>query len=222
MPTFVKPGFWRELCNPCDGYEGWLNLDNLIDSLAVPGPPGPEGPQGPQGPAGTSGLFAQTGNAAPVSGTTVETTLINGGVGTLTVPANAFSVGDSFRAVMGGVMNAANNQTIRIRVKSGSVVFLDSGVQNLTSAITNDVWSLNVDFTIRQIGAATVASIVSLGNFHYIKTNNGAFEGFGFNTINTTTFDTTINNTLDITVQWGSNNAGNSIYSDFFVLNKTF
>lgn len=214
MPTFIKPGFWRDLCNPCDGYEGWLNLDNLIDSLAVPGPPGPPGP--------STGLFAQTGNAAPVSGTTVETTLINGGVGTLTVPANAFSVGDSFRAVMGGVMNAANNQTIRIKVKSGSVVFLDSGVQNLTNSIIDDVWSLNVDFTIRQIGAATVASIVSLGSFHYIKTNNGTIEGFGFNTINNTTFNTTINNTLDITVQWGSNNAGNSIYSDFFVLNKTF
>jgi hypothetical protein len=36
------------------------------------------------------GLFSQTGNSAPITGTTVETTLINGGVGTLTVPANSF------------------------------------------------------------------------------------------------------------------------------------
>ncbi len=47
-------------------------------------------------------------------------------------------------------------------------------------------------------------------------------EGFSFNSINNTTFDTTINNTLDVTVQWGSNNAGNSIYSDIFVLNKIY
>jgi len=167
------------------------------------------------------GLFAQTGNSTPISGTTVETTLINGGVGTLTVPANGFTIGDSFRAVFGGVLNAANNQTIRIRVKSGSVILLDSGAQPISN-ITNNVFSFNVDFTIRQLGAAGVASIVSLGSFHYKKTVNGVVEGFAFNVINNTTFDTTISNTLDVTVQWGSNNATNSIYSDIFILNKTY
>jgi hypothetical protein len=167
------------------------------------------------------GLFAQTGNSTPISGTTAETTLINGGVGTLTVPANGFTIGDSFRAVFGGVLNAANNQTIRIRVKSGSVILLDSGAQPISN-ITNNVFSFNVDFTIRQLGAAGVASIVSLGSFHYKKTVNGVVEGFAFNIINNTTFDTTISNTLDVTVQWGSNNATNSIYSDIFILNKTY
>lgn len=197
--------------------------DNISTITGTSGTSGSSGSSGTSAPASVNyGLFSQTGNGTPVTGTTVETTLINGGVGTLSVPANAFSVGDSFRAVMGGVMNAANNQTIRIRVKSGAVVFLDSGIQTLTSSIANDVWTLDINFTIRQIGAAGVASIVALGKFNYVKTNNGAYEGFGFNTINNTTFDTTINNTLDITVEWGSNDAGNSIYSDFFVLNKTF
>ena len=170
----------------------------------------------------TSGLFAQTGNSTIITGTNVERSLINGGVGTLSVPANGFQVGDSFRAIFGGVMNAANNQTIRIRTKTNGVVLLDSGVQSLTNSIINDVWSLNIDFTIRQIGAATVASIVSLGSFHYVKTSNASPQGFAFNVINNTTFNTTINNTLDVTVQWGSNNAGNSIYSDIFILNKTY
>lgn len=167
------------------------------------------------------GLFAQSGNSTPITGTTVETTLINGGVGTLSVPANAFKVGDSFRAVFGGVVTAANNQTIRIRVKTGSVLLLDSGAQPITN-ITNNVYTLNIDFTVRQLGAAGTASIVSLGSFHYNKTTNGTVEGFGFNTINNTTFDTTISNTLNVTVQWGSNNATNNIYSDIFVLNKTY
>lgn len=169
----------------------------------------------------TSSLFAQTGNSTIITGTTVESTLINGGVGTLSVPANGFQVGDSFRCIFGGVLNAANNQTIRIKTKTNGVVLLDSGVQAISN-ITNDVWSLNIDFTIRQIGAATVASIVSLGSFHYTKTSNAAIQGFAFNVVNNTTFNTTINNTLDVTVQWGSNNAGNSIYSDIFILNKTY
>jgi hypothetical protein len=168
------------------------------------------------------GLFAQTANSTIITNTTAESSLINGGVGTLSIPANAFAVGDSFRAVVGGVMNAANNQTIRIRVKTGSIFLLASGPQNLGSSVITDVWSLNVDFTIRQIGTAGVASIVSLGGFHYTKTNNASVQGFGFNVVNNTTFNTTVSNTLDITVQWGAANAGNNIYSDIFMLNKTY
>ena len=192
-------------------------LEQLGCGISNAGIPGPQGPPGPSG-----GLFAQTGNSTVITNTTVETSLINGGVGTLSVPANGFNVGDSFRAIVGGVMNANNNQTIRVRVKAGSIVLLDSGAQNLGSSVVNDVWSLNIDFTIRQLGAAGVASLVALGSFHYTKTNNASVQGFGFNTVNTTTFDTTISNTLDITVQWGTASTGNNIYSDIFILNKTY
>jgi hypothetical protein len=168
------------------------------------------------------GLFAQTANSTLITNTTAESSLINGGVGTLTIPANGFQVGDSFRAVFGGVMNANNNQNIRIRVKAGSIVLLDSGAQNLGSSVINDVWSLNIDFTIRAIGAAGVASIVSLGSFHYTKTNNASVQGFGFNTVNNTTFDTTVSNALNVTAQWGNASSGNNIYSDIFILNKIY
>ena len=172
-------------------------------------------------PGANYGLFAQTANSTPITGTTTESSLINGGVGTLSVPANGFNIGDSFRGVFGGVLTAANNQTIRVRIKTGAVVLLDSGAQPITN-ITNNIFSLNIDFTIRTLGVAGVASIVSLGSFHYTKTSNAAVEGFAFNTVNNATFDTTIPNTLDVTVQWGSTNAGNSIYSDIFILNKTY
>lgn len=173
-------------------------------------------------PSPNYGLYAQTANSTPITNTIVETSLVNGGVGTLSVPANGFQVGDSFRAVVAGVLNATNNQTIRVRVKAGAIVLLDSGVQNLGNSVINEVFSLNIDFTIRQLGAATVASIVSLGTFHYVKTSNGVTEGFAFNVVNNTTFATTVPNTLDITVQWGAANLGNSIYSDIFILNKTY
>ena len=207
---------------------GWSQESNLLWEVAnqlnklirvtskVSGPPGPQGPPGP-----SDGLFAQTANSVPITATTVESSLVNGGVGTMSVPANGFSIGDSFNAVIGGVLNCANNQTIRIRVKAGSVVLLDSGLQSISN-IVNDIFYLNIDFTIRQIGGAGVASISSLGSFHYTKTSNASTQGFAFNVINNTTFDTTISNTLDVTVQWGSNNAGNSIFSDIFILNKTY
>ena len=205
---------------------GWSQESNLLweiikrlERLAgitsnVSGPPGPPGP--------SVGLYAQTANSVPVSGTTVETSVINGGVGTLSIPANAFVIGDSFRADLSGIINAANNQTIRVRVKSGSVVLLDSGVQDLTNSIIDDIWTLSLDFTIRQIGGVGVASVSSFGRFLYLKTSNGATQSFGMSTINNTTFNTTVSNTLDITVQWGSNNAKNSIYTDVFVLSRIY
>jgi hypothetical protein len=173
-------------------------------------------------PTITGGLFAQTANSTIITNTTVESSLINGGVGTLSVPANGFQIGDSFRAIFGGVVNADNNENITIRVKAGSIVLLDSGLQDLGSSVINDVWSLNIDFTIRALGAAGVASIVTLGSFHYTKTNNASVQGFAFNTVNNTTFDTTILNVLDVTAQWQYASTGNNIYSDIFILNKTY
>ncbi len=89
-------------------------------------------------------------------------------------------------------------------------------------AITNQVWYLTTTFTIRSIGASGVASIVVLSQFHILKAASGTQEGFAWNIVNNTTFDTTINNTLDITAQFSTNNANNSIYSDIFTLSKTY
>lgn len=49
MPTFIKSGFWENLCVPCTGYKGWLDLDKFVNDRVVPGPVGPMGPAGPAG-----------------------------------------------------------------------------------------------------------------------------------------------------------------------------
>lgn len=90
------------------------------------------------------------------------------------------------------------------------------------SAATSKHWKLDVNFTVRTLGAATVASIASGGLFAYTKNSGLNFEGVNFSIINNTTFDTTIANTLVITAQWNTNNAGNSIYSELFTLFKTY
>jgi hypothetical protein len=169
----------------------------------------------------TRGLFAQTANSTPITGTTVETTLLDGGVGSLTVPANFFKVGDSFVASLGGHISCVNNDTLQIRVKAGSVVLGDTGAITMPQC-TNKHWDLQIRFTVRTLGAATVASIASFGQFSFSKDASNAFEGSDFSTINNTTFATTISNTLGITAQWSSNNAGNSIYSESFILTKIY
>jgi hypothetical protein len=176
------------------------------------------------GAAGTGssvgGLFSQTGDS-PNNNTILETTLIDGGVGNLTVPANGFSVGDSFSVVMGGKVTCSNNSPITIRVKSGSAILATTGLISLPQ-ITNRNWELELSFTIRQIGAAGVASIVTHGDFLYLRDSSSGFEGITFSTVENTVFDTTISNTLDITAQWSTLNAANVFYSEIFTLSKTY
>ena len=172
-------------------------------------------------PQTNTGLFAQTANSPILTASTAEATLIDGGEGTLSVPANGFKVGDSFQVSMGGMISAKNNDKITIRLKSGSVVLATSGLLTMPG-VTNQVYYLTAQFTVRAIGAAGVASIVSVAQFHVLKNSSGTQEGFAWNTVNSTTFNTTISNTLDITAQFSTSSALNSIYSDIFVLNKIF
>lgn len=167
------------------------------------------------------GLFAQTAASTPVVNTTTETTILNGGVGSLSVPANGFQIGDSFSVSVGGMLSANNNNTLKIRVKSGLVSLGDSGVITLPS-ITNKFFDLKIHFTIRTIGAAGVASVAVSGQFTYSKDAGNAFEGSDFLSINSTTFDTTVGNTLDITAEWGTASTGNSISTEVFILNKIY
>jgi len=163
------------------------------------------------------GLFAQTGSSTPVSGTTVETSIIGSGTGTLSVPSNGFRVGDSFSAKLNGHISCVGSATIHIRVKANSVLLGDTGVIALDTT-TNKHWELDLNFTIRSIWS--VGSIASFGSFGYIKNSGLNYEGSNFVTI--TPLDTTILNTINITAEWNTTNSGNSIYSDIFVLNKTY
>jgi hypothetical protein len=171
--------------------------------------------------ANVGGLFSQTVDGPTVTNTTVESSILGTGVGSLSVPAGAFKVGDSFHMVLIGHLSSKNNDDLRIRVKSGSVVLVDTGSINMPG-LTNQHFELNIDFTIRAVGASGVASIASGGQLTYIKDASTAFEGVDFSVINNTTFDTTVLNTLTITAQWNAANSLNSIYTEIVTLTKTY
>ena len=167
------------------------------------------------------GIYTQTASSPVVTGTS-EQSLLDGGQGSLTVPANGFAVGDSYRARMTGHISCANNQTLRIKIKADGVILADTGLMTL-GATSSKHFCLNIEFVIRAIGAAGVASIASGGDFTFNRSGaGGTIEGTNFSVENSTTFSTTISNTLEITAQWGSSNAANQIYSEIFTLSKVF
>lgn len=172
-------------------------------------------------PTASYGLYAQTALGTVIRNTTVETSLIGPGVGTLTVPANAFKVGDSFTVKMCGYLSCANNETIHVRLRSNGIVIGDLGVFTMKLS-TNKHFELVSDFTITKIGSAGVAELFVNGQYSYNQDANTNLDGVNFALISNTTFDTTITNTLTITAQWGLANLANSIQSQNFVLQKVY
>jgi len=172
------------------------------------------------------GLFNQTGSSIPVtgSGTGVATSgsLLDGGIGTLSVPANEFSIGDGFQALFTGKLEIANNHTLEIRVKSDGVPLADTG--QITMAGTTDKnWRLEIDFSINAIGGAGSAVIATAGLFTYRTDSSGDVQGEIFSFVNSSSFDTTITNTLEVEAILGTSCQPNEyIYSEYFTLRKTF
>ena len=167
------------------------------------------------------GLYSQTVSSTPITNTILESDLISTGVGSLSIPANSFKVGDSFNFKLIGHLFCNSSATIRFRIKAGTTILADTGVIAMSTS-TNKHWEMDISFTVRTLGAAGVASIASGGIFSYTKNAGTNFEGIDFSIINNTTFDTTTNNTLKITAEWGAASTANSIYSEIFILNKTY
>jgi hypothetical protein len=164
------------------------------------------------------GLYSQTAQSVPV---TTSGSLIDGGVGTLTVPENGFQIGDSFNAYFSGQITSGNNQQISITIMAGAITLAASGTITLPST-TDKNWELYITFTIRAIGAPGTASIATSGTFFFNKDASNSPESVGFFSENNTTFDTTISSTLEVNVQWLTVNPLNTIHTDLFNLYRIY
>tara|TARA_R110000822_G_scaffold20546_5_gene65771 strand:+ start:344 stop:859 length:516 start_codon:yes stop_codon:yes gene_type:complete len=162
------------------------------------------------------GLYAQTVQSPTITNTTTETTIVGMGEGGLIVPANSFQVGSSYHGKIGGVISNQNNDTIIVRIKTGATLLASTGSISLSTA-SSQGWECELDFTIATIGVTGL--ICTNGNFAYNR-NTGSLEGFVFQDVQP--IDTTIANTLDITVEWGQAKNQDEIYSANFVLYKTY
>jgi hypothetical protein len=164
------------------------------------------------------GLFAQTVDTTFIAPTTPATQqMIGTGVGTLTVPANGFKIGDSFHLKCGGLKSNGNGSDIQIMLKSGTVILAESGVISLVG-LTDAPWEMELDFTIRTLGGPGTANINSNGQ--WTVTDAGVYLGFGFNNVNNTTFNTNIENTLTMDIM--QSDATNFVSVTNLVLSKVF
>lgn len=147
-------------------------------------------------------LFVATADAT-VGNTIVATTLVGTGKGSLVARADRVAVGDCFNFRAGGVFSAAANPTLRLRLKFGTLVVGDTGAV-VISNVTNAHWVLEGTATIRSIGAT--GTIMVEGSFL-----TSAGDHFEFVFLVPTIINTTQNNNVDITAEWGTAAVGNTI-----------
>jgi hypothetical protein len=168
------------------------------------------------------GVVMSTSDAQPISATTTQTSLFAGATLTpldgLTVPANTFTI-SSYHFNMAGNISTNNGDTLTLSLYNGGL--LASLVVDLTGS-SNEFFELEADFSIRSIGGIGSARIST--NFDFTYSDNGAtaWRGSRNCTVNTTTFDTTISNTLDVRAQWSSASAANSIQCRQLILTRVF
>jgi hypothetical protein len=170
---------------------------------------------------GAKGLFSQTEDSPVVTNTTDELTVIGNGEGSLSVPANGFTKGNSFRACIEGDLSSLNNTQLTINIRDNGNVLATTGPMTLVTTSGN-YYYLDITFVVRDVGAAGVASLMTSGVFQYTKTANNTPETIGFDNLNNTTFDTTTLSTLDITAQWGAADPANSIDTHILTLQRIF
>lgn len=169
------------------------------------------------------GIYSQTTEGTDKTGTTYQSILSGTGVGSLSVPANGFAVGDTFHADLCGIMSSVNNDEISISIDGGptsNVLLL--GIAQTLKTTTDKVFTLKIKFVIRAIGAAGVASIATYGEFMYNDDASAKSETFVYYLENSTTFDTTTANVLGIKVKYDTANAANKSRSELFTLHKFY
>lgn len=159
-------------------------------------------------------LFSQTASVT-VANTTTETSLTNGGSGSLTLPANFFIPGRTISLVMWGYHSSVANPNITVKVKFGSTVILTTGAVASGNS-TNTAVKLDCTITCRTVGAT--GTVFAQGT--YTEAGTGA-NIFDMTNTATTTIDTTASQTVDITVQWGTASASNTITSTNVLLDYT-
>lgn len=152
-------------------------------------------------------LFTSTADRTQAN-TASEVTIIGTGVGSLTLPANFYDVaGKSLKLHASGKYSTTGTPTLQFKLKHGSVVLGNSGAVTTASGVTDKEWTLDALITCRTTGGSgTVIVQASL----LVNTSGTAVERWEM--VGTAqTVDTTATQAVDITIQWGTASASNTI-----------
>ena len=168
------------------------------------------------------GLFAQTEDGPVLQNSTTESSILGNGAGTLLIPSNTWVEGQSYTLLATGTITAVLNDQISFTLKSSSADFVAPGAMTMFQITPANFWRLEMIMTCRSIGGVGVAELEASGTFQ-CKVDTGAqYKTYPIEFNNSTTFDTTIDNTLDLTGEWSVANANNRLTTRTVNFKRTF
>ena len=138
-------------------------------------------------------------------------------VGSLSIPANGFQVGDAFHLVVAGIFPTESNTddiTIEIKQNGTTIASINLELENFDTLPSN--FELEMDFIIRSTG--TSGSVATNLDFSFNKRVSKDFRGTRSTDI--TTINTTTATTLSVLAT--VNGAGSSIQSRLAYLRKQY
>lgn len=161
------------------------------------------------------GLYTSTSDSAAATGLS-QTSIIGAGQGVLSVPANGFSVGDSFAINSLGHVTCSNGDDLTLALQFNGVDEIVLGPLNMPS-IGDLHWEMDAFFVIRSLGPT--GSVMGSFRFTFEENASDKFSGTAITQINT--LDTTVLNTLDFVANWDTA-TGVNIHSEIFNLRKIY
>jgi len=168
--------------------------------------------------ANPTSVYVGLSNSAILTGAGEQSLLPITGQGSLSVPANGFKVGDSFCLVMAGeILLGDKDDDFTLKVYQNGIVLGDITVALEDTAAGVSFWEVEVDFTVRAIGAT--GSICTNLDFTFNKNITKDFKGSRYVAI--TTLDTTTASSLSVTGEIvGQNNS--SLVTNMMILHRVF
>ena len=154
-----------------------------------------------------SGGWSQTAAGVAVTNTTVETSILGTGVGSLTVPADSMKSGTVSHSTLGGIIQTqGNSRSLTLSVYSGATV-LFSGLYELAQTLPfASAWKLNIDMSVSTAGISGLISTIGTLSFGQSSGQSDVRTIFNAASINTT-----VDNTFDVRVTWTTAELGNYI-----------
>lgn len=182
-------------------------LENVTPAAAssASGLPGPAGAQGATGPAGTV-LSAALSTPSTIANTAAETLF----TGAASFNQNTLAVGQVLRVLASGVYStdALLSGTLTFNVKIGSVYVASTAAITMTASLTNQGWMLDAFLIVASLGAG--GTIEAQGRV-FLETASGTMLAGAMPNTAVVTVDTTVLETLGVSVQWANAAAANSI-----------
>jgi hypothetical protein len=157
------------------------------------------------------GIFSQTSYGPVYQNSIAETSLLGTGSGTLLIPSNSWIVGQAYNFQITGTLTSLVNESINIRLKSGTTQLLSGGATTFFAITGGKYFEYNLTFICRAVGGAGVGILEGTGTFGRKVDTGSQYRVTGLGNTNNTTFDSTGNITLDITGEWSLADAANRI-----------